>query len=62
MDVITTRIVIVSLATICALSVFGAITLASHDQPIPPILGFVATTTVGAIVGILAVPRQPPFR
>ena len=53
MDAISIRIAVGVLGAICLLSIVGVIYLAVSGKPDVPILGAIATTTAGAIVGIL---------
>lgn len=57
MDVRTARMVVVALAVLCGLSLFGTVLLTALGIQSPPALGAIIGTTFGILIGLPIVPR-----
>ena len=62
MDASLLRICVVSLASVCGLSVIGCTIIACFGREIPPILASIGSTAAGALVGILVLPNGAAFQ
>lgn len=58
MDVAILRLVVLSLAVVCALCVVGITILGILGHDPPPTLGAIASMCGGALVGIVVTPRS----